>query len=74
VKKVYSLTLKSICYNKKGTDSTPETGMRCIVLYSGIHYDAVTLAPMKDAPEEWHQTLFPVVSSRSQFPFTPHNL
>jgi hypothetical protein len=34
---------------------------RCILVYSGIHYDAATLAPMADAPAEWHQTLFPVV-------------
>ncbi|KAF7294795.1 OTU-like cysteine [Mycena indigotica] len=32
---------------------------RCILLYSGIHYDAATLAPMKVAPSEWHQTVFP---------------
>lgn len=37
-------------------------GMRGLVIYSGIHYDAATLAPMADAPAEWHQTLFPVVS------------
>jgi ubiquitin thioesterase OTU1 len=36
-------------------------GMRCVVIYSGIHYDAATLAPMPDAPSEWHQTVFPVV-------------
>ncbi|XP_006457987.1 hypothetical protein AGABI2DRAFT_148501 [Agaricus bisporus var. bisporus H97] len=44
--------------------SPPEdrnNGMRCIVIYSGIHYDAASLAPMSDAPSEWHQTLFPVV-------------
>lgn len=35
--------------------------MRCIVIYSGIHYDAATLAPVADAPGEWHQTMFPVV-------------
>ncbi|KAL0577873.1 ubiquitin-specific protease otu1 [Marasmius crinis-equi] len=35
-------------------------GMRCIVIYSGIHYDAATLAPSPDAPSEWHQTVFPV--------------
>jgi len=35
-------------------------GMRCIVIYSGIHYDAATLAPTLDAPSEWHQTMFPV--------------
>jgi ubiquitin thioesterase OTU1 len=37
---------------------TPEN--RCLLIYSGIHYDAVTLAPMKDAPADWHQTVFPV--------------
>ena len=35
--------------------------MRCILIYSGIHYDAASLAPVADAPSEWHQTLFPVV-------------
>jgi ubiquitin thioesterase OTU1 len=35
--------------------------MRCLLIYSGIHYDAASLAPMPDAPNEWHQTLFPVV-------------
>lgn len=38
------------------------SGMRCIVIYSGIHYDAASLAPMVEAPNEWHQTLFPIVS------------
>lgn len=37
------------------------SGLRCILLYSGIHYDAATLAPTPDAPGEWHQTLFPAV-------------
>ncbi|GLB34831.1 putative otu-domain-containing protein [Lyophyllum shimeji] len=36
---------------------------RCIVIYSGIHYDAATLAPMPEAPGEWHQTMFPITSS-----------
>jgi hypothetical protein len=35
--------------------------MRCVLIYSGIHYDAATLAPAADAPSEWHQTLFPIV-------------
>lgn len=51
--------------------------MRCVLVYSGIHYvsssilwgqayahmrqDAATLAPMADAPSEWHQTVFPIV-------------
>ncbi|KIK57681.1 hypothetical protein GYMLUDRAFT_45846 [Collybiopsis luxurians FD-317 M1] len=38
-------------------------GMRCIVVYSGIHYDAATLAPMVDAPADWHQTMFPITST-----------
>ena len=45
--------------------SPPDSGggsMRCILIYSGIHYDAATLAPAIDVPDEWHQTLFPVVS------------
>ena len=42
--------------------------MRCILIYSGIHYDAASLAPVVDAPNEWHQTLFPVVSP-IYFPF-----
>ncbi|KZS91067.1 OTU-domain-containing protein [Sistotremastrum niveocremeum HHB9708] len=33
---------------------------RCILLYSGIHYDAVSLAPMPDAPEDFHETKFDV--------------
>lgn len=43
------------------------TGMRCVLIYSGIHYDAASLAPMADAPAEWHQTLFPVVSKCDVF-------
>ncbi|KAK0210873.1 hypothetical protein DFS33DRAFT_1296101 [Desarmillaria ectypa] len=39
------------------------SGMRCILIYSGIHYDAATLAPMLEAPAEWHQTVFPVSSA-----------
>ncbi|KAF5380991.1 hypothetical protein D9615_004075 [Tricholomella constricta] len=41
-------------------------GMRCILVYSGIHYDAATLAPMPEAPGEWHQAMFPVTSSDDQ--------
>ncbi|THV04199.1 OTU-domain-containing protein [Dendrothele bispora CBS 962.96] len=38
-------------------------GNRCLLIYSGIHYDAATLAPVVDAPTEWHQTVFPVTST-----------
>lgn len=37
--------------------------LRCILVYSGIHYDAATLSPTKDAPPDFHQTVFPIVSS-----------
>lgn len=40
---------------------------RCIVIYSGIHYDAATLAPMADAPSDWHQTVFPTVRIACRF-------
>lgn len=41
----------------------PEGGAdtRCVLIYSGIHYDAASVAPMIDAPNEWHQTVFPIV-------------
>ncbi|KAJ3732299.1 hypothetical protein DFJ43DRAFT_1074709 [Lentinula guzmanii] len=45
------------------TPGTDSSGMRCIVVYSGIHYDAATLAPMVEAPSDWHQTVFPITSS-----------
>lgn len=44
---------------------SPETdsGNRSILIYSGIHYDAATLAPIKGAPEDFHQTIMPVRGS-----------
>jgi hypothetical protein len=40
-----------------------DSGNRSILIYSGIHYDAATLAPIKDAPEDFHQTIIPVRGS-----------
>jgi ubiquitin thioesterase OTU1 len=40
-------------------DPQSPSGQRCILLYSGIHYDTVSLTPDLNAPDEWHQTLFP---------------
>ncbi|KZT68150.1 OTU-domain-containing protein [Daedalea quercina L-15889] len=37
-----------------------DSGNRCILVYSGIHYDAATLAPMLEAPAEFHQTVVPI--------------
>lgn len=36
---------------------------RCILMYSGIHYDAVSLAPTRDAPVDFHTTVFPIDGS-----------
>jgi ubiquitin thioesterase OTU1 len=33
---------------------------RCILIYSGIHYDALSLSPSKGAPASFHTTVFPV--------------
>lgn len=33
---------------------------RAILLYSGIHYDATSLAPTPGAPSDFHETVFPV--------------
>jgi len=46
-----------------GEYSATSPRMRAVLIYSGIHYDAASLSPMVDAPDEWHQTLFPVQSS-----------
>ncbi|TRM62601.1 hypothetical protein BD626DRAFT_548466 [Schizophyllum amplum] len=35
---------------------------RCVLVYSGIHYDAASVSPMLEAPNEWHQTVFPIRS------------
>ncbi|KAG8743884.1 ubiquitin-specific protease otu1 [Ceratobasidium sp. 414] len=36
---------------------------RCVLMYSGIHYDAVSLAPTRDAPLDFHTTVFPTEGS-----------
>lgn len=33
---------------------------RCLLVYSGIHYDAITLSPLPSAPLSFHTTVFPV--------------
>ncbi|KAH7341097.1 hypothetical protein B0J17DRAFT_694545 [Rhizoctonia solani] len=38
---------------------------KCILIYSGIHYDAVSLAPTRDAPPDFHTTVFPIDGSDS---------
>ncbi|EIW67737.1 hypothetical protein TREMEDRAFT_33358 [Tremella mesenterica DSM 1558] len=36
---------------------------RCFLVYSGIHYDALSLSPTTDAPPEFHTTLFQISDS-----------
>ncbi|KAF9218339.1 OTU-domain-containing protein [Gyrodon lividus] len=43
-------------------------GYRCLLVYSGIHYDAATLAPTVNAPDEWHQCIFPITSAGTSDP------
>ncbi|KLO08950.1 OTU-domain-containing protein [Schizopora paradoxa] len=43
--------------------SSTSSENRCILIYSGIHYDAVSLAPVEDAPADFHQTVFPVIGA-----------
>ncbi|KAF8843550.1 OTU-domain-containing protein [Paxillus ammoniavirescens] len=43
-------------------------GYRCLLVYSGIHYDAATLAPTVDAQDEWHQSIFPITSAGTSDP------
>ncbi|KAG6332670.1 hypothetical protein ID866_6415 [Astraeus odoratus] len=43
-------------------------GDRCILVYSGIHYDAATLSPMPSAPIEWDQTVFSIMSTDEDDP------
>lgn len=45
-----------------------DSGNRCVFIYSGIHYDAATIAPMLDAPADFHQTVVSVVSSGDDDP------
>ncbi|OCH85689.1 hypothetical protein OBBRIDRAFT_739490 [Obba rivulosa] len=40
------------------------SGLRGILVYSGIHYDAASVAPAPDAPAEWHQTLVPATGEQ----------
>jgi len=45
-----------------------DSGNRCVLVYSGIHYDAATLAPMLEAPAEFHQTVVPVTGEGDSDP------
>ncbi|KAI0079870.1 OTU-domain-containing protein [Panus rudis PR-1116 ss-1] len=62
--KYYSTEIDSVDVETGRIDKfTPppdrDSGNRAILIYSGIHYDAATIAPMVDAPADFHQTLMP---------------
>ncbi|XP_072954354.1 OVARIAN TUMOR DOMAIN-containing deubiquitinating enzyme 2 [Typha angustifolia] len=38
---------------------------RVMLLYDGLHYDALAMSPFEGAPEEFDQTIFPVDYNRS---------
>ncbi|WVR06526.1 hypothetical protein IAU60_003557 [Kwoniella sp. DSM 27419] len=37
-----------------------EYDSRCLLVYSGIHYDALTLSPVPVSPPSFHTTVFPI--------------
>jgi ubiquitin thioesterase OTU1 len=45
-----------------------DSGNRCVLVYSGIHYDAATIAPILDAPDDFHQTILPKISENDDDP------
>ncbi|GAA0150565.1 cysteine protease [Lithospermum erythrorhizon] len=38
---------------------------RAMLIYNGLHYDALAMSPSEGAPEEFDQTIFPVQSDRT---------
>ncbi|WVW84901.1 hypothetical protein I302_106937 [Kwoniella bestiolae CBS 10118] len=40
-----------------------EYDSRCLLVYSGIHYDALTLSPLPSSPPSFHTTIFPITDS-----------
>ncbi|KAM0896897.1 hypothetical protein ACQ4PT_022895 [Festuca glaucescens] len=40
-------------------------GERAMLIYDGLHYDALAMSPFEGAPEEFDQTMYPVDRNRS---------
>ncbi|KAL9441585.1 hypothetical protein AB3S75_020143 [Citrus x aurantiifolia] len=38
---------------------------RVMLIYDGLHYDALAISPFEGAPEEFDQTIFPVQKGRT---------
>jgi ubiquitin thioesterase OTU1 len=55
---IASIDVETGRIDRFGEDSSYAS--RVILLYSGIHYDATSLAPTPGAPLDFHETLFPV--------------
>ncbi|KAH8107017.1 OTU-domain-containing protein [Cristinia sonorae] len=71
--KYYSTEIASIDVETGRIDHFPpppetDSGNRCILIYSGIHYDAATVAPILDAPPDFHQTVLPALSQGDDDP------
>ncbi|EJD02481.1 OTU-domain-containing protein [Fomitiporia mediterranea MF3/22] len=68
--KYYSTEIASIDVETGRIDrfepTTGKASTRCILIYSGIHYDAASIAPMVDAPPDFHQTVFPIEGEDAQ--------
>lgn len=60
---IASIDVETSRIDQFSPDSSSGTGNRCILIYSGIHYDAASLAPSRDAPSDFHQTVFPIIGS-----------
>ncbi|CAI9787819.1 unnamed protein product [Fraxinus pennsylvanica] len=41
---------------------------RVMLIYDGLHYDALAMSPVEGAPEEFDQTIFPVLADRTVGP------
>ncbi|KAG2020033.1 hypothetical protein CC2G_005418 [Coprinopsis cinerea AmutBmut pab1-1] len=57
---IASIDVETGRIDKFSPPEAPGELSRCFVIYSGIHYDAISFSPMEEAPDEWHQKLFPV--------------
>lgn len=55
---IASIDIETGRIDRFGEDSSYAS--RVILLYSGIHYDATSLAPIPGAPLDFHETLFPI--------------
>ncbi|RAL40998.1 hypothetical protein DM860_008696 [Cuscuta australis] len=51
-----------LCYGDEQENNYPE---RALLIYDGLHYDALAMSPSQEAPEEFDQTIFGVQKDRT---------